>query len=242
MRCLISTVLIILISTGCRRPSSPVAAIPPLPVIAIEDVPSPTSPSVIVAQGSNLGAIAATAYGHERFAGFVAAVNGITDPGRIAARKELRTPSLSFAFRDAGLNPRYQPAVNALSKACTDYYAAEPAYLKARDGSGVSSGTFPIPEGIRVVFLGCADTIEAAIAVLQAAKPPDNVPKMTIDQFQQVSGLIRELASGSVDGYGYDHDMVASGSDWHLPTRSYGHSITTSNNKEGEHAVGGNGG
>lgn len=208
MRCLISTVLAILIGTGCRRPSSPVAAIPPLPVVATEAVPPPASPSVIVERGANLGAIAAAAYGHERFSGFVAALNGITDPGRIVTGQELKTPSLSSAFRDAGLDSLYQPAINALSKACTDYYAAEPAYLKARSESGVSSGTFPIPEGIRVTFLGCADAIEAASAALRAVKPPDSVPKTTIDQFQQVSGLIRELASGSIDGYGYDYDMV----------------------------------
>ncbi len=208
MRCLISTVLAILISTGCRRSSSPVAVIPPLPIVATEAVPSPASSSVIVERGANLGAIAAAAYGHERFAGFVAALNGINDPGHIVAGQELRTPSLSSAFRDAGLDPRYQPAINALSKACTDYYAAEPAYLKARDESGVSSGTFAIAESIRDTFLGCADAIEAATAALGAAKPPDNVPKMTIDQFQQVAGQIRELASGSIDGYGYDHDMV----------------------------------
>jgi hypothetical protein len=162
----------------------------------------------MVERGSNLGAIAAVAYGHERFAGFVAALNGVTDPGRIVAGQELRTPSLSSAFREAELDRRYQPAINALCKACTDYYATEPAYLKARHESGVSSGTFPIPEGIRVTFLECADTIEAATAALRTAKPPDNVPKMTIDQFHQVSGLIRELASGSIDGYGYDYDMV----------------------------------
>jgi len=208
MRCLISTVLAILISTGCRRPSSPVAEIPPLPVVATEAVPPPASLSVIVDRGANLGTIAANAYGHERFSGFVAVLNGITDPGHLVAGQELKTPSFSSAFRDAGLDPRYQPAINALSKACTDYYAVEPAYLKARDESGVSSGTFPIPEGIRATFLGCADAIEAATAALRTSKPPDNVPKMTIGQLQQVSGLIRELASGSIDGYGYDHYMI----------------------------------
>ena len=208
MRCLISAVLAVLISTGCRSPSSPIAAIPPLPVVATEAVPPPASSSVIVERGATLGTIAAAAYGHERFAGFVAALNGITDPGRIVVGQELRTPSLSSAFFVAGLDPRYQPAINALSKACTDYYAAEPEYLKARDESGVSSGTFPIPNGIRATFAGCAAAIEAATAALGAAKPPDNVPKMTIDQFQQASGLIRELASGSIDGYGYDYDMV----------------------------------
>lgn len=197
-----------LIITGCRRPPSPVAVIPPLPVVATDAVPPPASPSVIVDPGTNLGAIAAAAYGHERFSGFVAVLNGISDPGHVVAGQVLKTPSLSFALRDAGLDPRYQPAINALSKACTNYYAVEPAYLKARDESGVSSGSFPIPAGIRTSFIGCADAIEAATTALRAVKPPHHVPKMTIDQFQQVSELIRELSSGSIDGYGYDYDLV----------------------------------
>lgn len=206
MRFLIPTALAILTFTGCRRAPSPVTVTPPLPVAAT--VARPSSQSVIVEPGMNLRAIAAAAYGHERFSGFVAAVNGITDPERIVAGQELKTPSLSSAFRDVGLDPRYQPAIDALVKACTDYQAAEPAYLKARRDSGVSAGTFTVPENIRATFTGCADSIDAATATLGMVKPPDKVPKMTIDQFRQVSGLIRELASGSIDGYGYDSDLV----------------------------------
>lgn len=205
---LLSIVVAILLSTGCRRAAPTVRAIPPLPVVATEAIPSPSTPSVIVERGANLRGIAGAAYGHGRFSGFVAVLNGIKDPECIVAGQELKTPSLSCAFRDAGLDPRYQPAINALSKACTDYYAAEPAYLKARNESGVKAGTFSMPEDIRATFLGCADAIDAAIAALRGVKPPDKVPKMTIAQFEQVSGLIRELATGSVDGYGYDSDLV----------------------------------
>ena len=82
-----------------------------------------------VEPGWNLRTIGAAAYGHERFSGFVAVLNGIADPERVPAGAILKTPSLAVAFHDAGMDPTYQPALNALAKSCTDYYATEPAYL-----------------------------------------------------------------------------------------------------------------
>jgi hypothetical protein len=191
------------------RPSSPkAAAAPPLPSVAVDEVPAPSPSIIVVERGSNLRAISAAAYGHERFSGFVAALNGISDPERIIAGTTLKTPSLSAAFRDAGLDSRYQPAINALAKASTDFHATLPTYLKARSASGVASGTFTVPADTRATFMACADAIVAASAVLGTATPPHSIPKMTISQFLDAAGLIRELASGSIDGYGYDYDLV----------------------------------
>jgi hypothetical protein len=95
-----------------------------------------------------------------------------------------------------------------LAKAWTDYSAAEPAYLAARDASGVARGSFSIPPEIRARLIASADAVDAGIAVLSAAKPPDGVPKMAIGQFRQAAQQLRELAIGSIDGYGYDYDLV----------------------------------
>jgi hypothetical protein len=81
-----------------------------------EDVPAPARPEVTVQPGDNLRGIGAGAYGHERFSGFVARVNGIADPERLQAGLTLKTPPLSIAFRDAGLSPQYQPVINALAR------------------------------------------------------------------------------------------------------------------------------
>lgn len=180
--------------------------LPSLPSVATEAVPAPATSTTVIEHGSNLRAIAAGAYGHERFSGFVAALNGIVDPERVQAGITLKTPSLSVAFRDAGLDPRYQPAINVLAKACTDFYDVFPAYRKAREASKIPQGRFAIPENIRSRFQSCSDSIDAAIQVLRSVKPPHVVPRMTIDQFQKVSSLIRQLATGAIDGYGYDYD------------------------------------
>ena len=179
-----------------------------LPSVATEAVPPPAKLSAVMERGSNLRAVGAGAYGHERFSGSVAALNGISEPERVQAGVTLKTPSLSIAFRDVGLDPRYQPAINVLAKACTDFYGVFPEYRKARYASGIASGTFAIPQHIRTTFLRCAGSIDAALRVLDAVKSPHAVPRMTINQFRQASAGIRDLAAGMIDGYGYDYNMV----------------------------------
>ncbi len=208
LRELIAVVVTTLIVGSCGRSLPKGAAIPPLPVVTVDEVPAPASGRVVVERGSNLRAIGAGAYGHERFSGFVASLNGITDPERVMAGATLKTPSLSRAFQEAGLDARYQPAMNALAKATTDFHAVLPEYLKARNASGVASGTFLLPAPIKATLDRCADAIVAATAVLGEAAPPHAVPKMAIAQFLQAAGYIGELASGSIDGYGYDYDEV----------------------------------
>ena len=114
----------LLLLAGCDKISrkssgtapSPPAAPPPLPVVAIVDVPPPPTPTVELKPGANLGVVAQEAYGHEKFAGFVATVNDIGDPTKIRAGTPLKTPSLAIAFQEAGADPIYQPAINALAK------------------------------------------------------------------------------------------------------------------------------
>lgn len=208
MRLLALASVCALLLGGCGRSRQASREPDPLPVVAIDEVPAPELSQVTVQRGTNLREIGGRAYGHERFSGFVATLNGITDPERVSAGAVLRTPSLAVAFRDAGLAPEYQAAINCLAKACTDYYAAEGAYLTARRASGVASGTFAISPDIRTTFERCATMIEAALPVLHSARSPHTVPTMTIGQFQQAASQIRELARGSIDGYGYDYDLV----------------------------------
>ncbi|MES2921477.1 MAG: hypothetical protein V4819_08020 [Verrucomicrobiota bacterium] len=209
MKSVVIIIMSLLIFVSCERKANPTGTITPsLPLVTIAEVPSPVQQTITVEKGSNLRAIGATTYGHQRFSGFVAALNGIPDPERVLLGATLKTPSLAAAFRDAGMDPVYQPAMNALAKACTDYYAAEPAYLRARDAAGGAAGFFPIPADIKAKFIHIADTIDSAVVVLEVKNSPYRVPTMTIGQFRQASYQIRELSRGSMDGYGYDFDLV----------------------------------
>ena len=98
----------------------------------------------------------------------------------------LKLPSLSIAFRDAGLDPRYQPAINVLAKSCTDFHAVLPAYLNARNVSGVGAGHFAISSDLQRKLAACADGIDAACRILRSPPAPHAAPKMTIAQFTQM--------------------------------------------------------
>jgi len=153
--------------------------------------------------------VAGEVYGHERFYRFIMVVNGLTDEAKIPAGKTLQTPSIAAAFQNAGLDSHYQPAINALAKAAMEFEALVPVYMTVRQASGVSSGTFDIPRDIRSAFFAQADAMEAAKNVLRKVQPSHEIPTITIQHLEQSVTLLRILAKGEIDGYGYDYDMVS---------------------------------
>lgn len=202
--CGLSACLVIaLMLPACGRNS------PPLPKVTVSEVPAPKTTSIVLKSGMLLRDVAKEVYGHERFYRFIMVVNGLTDESKIPAGKNLQTPSLAAAFQDVGLDPHYQPAINALAKATMEFESLMPAYMTVRQASGVSSGTFTIPRNIGSAFFAQADAMEAAKNVLCKAKPPHEIPTITIQHLEQSVTLLRILAKGEIDGYGYDYDMVS---------------------------------
>jgi hypothetical protein len=181
---------------------------PELPEVSVSEVPSPKTPSIELKRGMLLRDMAAEAYGHERFYRFIMVVNGLTDETKIPAGKMLQTPSIAAAFHDAGLDPRYQPAINALAKVAMEFQAILPAYLKARETSGDSVGTFAIPQDIQSALSSQANVIVAVKRVLNKAQAPHQRPTTTIQHLEQAESWLRILAQGKIDGYGYDYDLV----------------------------------
>lgn len=203
----------LLLLAGCdkaHRKSSaggPPPPPPPLPLVAIPDVPPPPTATVELAPGSNLGVVAQEAYGHERFSGFLSVVNHIADPTKIRDGTTLKTPSIPLAFQEAGADAIYQPAINALAKASTDYAAARPSFQGALSLSN-ESGKPELPASLKATFIHCADAVDAAVAVLETAKEPHTVPKKSIEQFRQASAHLRELAKNNISVDDYNHDLV----------------------------------
>ena len=183
--------------------------IPLLPEVSVSEVPSPKTPSIVLKRGMLLGDVAGEVYGHERFYRFIMVVNGLTEETKIPAGKTLQTPSIAAAFHDAGLDPRYQPAINALAKAAMEFQAILPAYLKARETSGDSVGTFAIPKDIQSALSSQADVIVAVKRVLNKAQAPHQRPTTTIQHLEQAESWLRILAQCEIDGLGYDYDFVS---------------------------------
>lgn len=198
--------------TGCGEKAA-VVAVPPLPQVEISDVPSPASSTVVVKRGSNLQAIASEAYGHREFSGFVQTFNGIPSPESLQAGATLKPPSLPLAFREAGLDARYQPAINVLCKAWFDVKAVLPDYTTARYTSGVQDGgRFSIAPELSKKLLACADAIDAAIYVLNSPQGKGHTaPRMALNKFSGSSQILRSMADGYVGSLDYETFMMEKG-------------------------------
>ncbi len=165
--------------------------------------------TVRVQPGETIEGLAANAYGHAKFAGFLLLVNGIDGPNTLPASSEIQVPSLPIAFRDRGIDPLYRSAVTDLAIAADDYFDLLPTYLEARKDSGVTGrGSFDLSVELKQRLLRNADRIDASNSTLQSAQSPHRPATKAAGQFRQASSLMRVLASGAVDGYGYDYDLV----------------------------------
>jgi hypothetical protein len=204
MRLTVLALLLVLLTVGCHR-KPPRAVIPSLPVVKTEDVPAPEKATVVIQSGSNLREVAASAYGHEDFSGFVAQLNGISDPRRVAAGAVLKTPSLAAGLREAGLDPDYQPAINVLAKNWSDLKTVLPDFERECDASGVHDGSsFTVTPAVKDRLTKCADAVDAAIDVLRHPKQGHVLPRSAIGQFAGVSTTLRHFAAGKVESLDYD--------------------------------------
>lgn len=180
-----------------------------LPKVEVADVQAPVSSEVVVPCGSNLRAIAVTAYGSEEFANFLGQLNGVLVPERLQAGATLKTPSLPVAFRDARLDPRYQPAMNALAKTWQDLQTILPEYARARDASGLRDGkSFQIAPELQRKLVGCADVIDAATEIFRHPANGQSSPKTAVRQFAEASSSLRELSTGVIGSHDYDLVMI----------------------------------
>lgn len=198
-------------TTGCKKKSASVV-IPPLPKVSVEQVPAPTEATVRVKKGATLQHIADVAYGHEDFSGFVQTLNGIPAPEKLQAGATLKTPSLAVSFREAGLDPQYQPAVNALAMAWIKVTQILPDYVRERDLNGAKDGQrFLLSNDVKQNLLECADAVDAAIHELQNSAPGHQAPSKSINQFASSSYMLRMFAEGRVLSYDYDTFLMEKG-------------------------------
>ena len=210
MRLHVITFIALITVVGCGR--KPVVVVPPLPTVRLEDLPGPASATVLVKKGTNLQTVATDAYGHEDFSGFVASMNGIPDPALVRAGRTLQAPSLAAGIKGAGLDVRYQAAINVLAKAWTDVRAFLPEYEKQRRASGVrDGGTFALSKPLGDEMLRCADAIDAALHVLENSPANHTAPTSTLGKFGGCSAYLRRFVSGHADSNDYDTLLLQKG-------------------------------
>jgi hypothetical protein len=199
---------LLLAVSGCGK-KSPKVIVPPLPKVEIADVPAPAAPTAMVKKGSDLHAVAVAAYHHESFSSFVAQLNGISKPESLPSDTTLQTPSLPVAFRDAGLDPRYQPAVNALALSWTEAVAILPEYIRVCEASGAKNGdSFEVPAALKTKLLNCAGMVDASLELLSHPHGRHVAPRPAIRQFAGASRYLRSFSTGFIESREHDTDLV----------------------------------
>lgn len=184
----------VMLLTHCSRKTPP-----SLPSVKTEDVSAPTTAEVSISAGSNLQDIAGKIYGHESFSGFIAQLNDLKDPARIAAGAKLKTPSLAIGLRDAGLDPTYQPAINVLAQTWNRLRTLLPESERQRNAP---------PADLKAKLLRCADQMDAALDVLRHPKRDHLPPESTLGQFTAAAASLRNLAAGKEEDREYGVFMI----------------------------------
>ncbi len=181
------------------------ALLPAMPRVGIDEVVAPKTESVVFGPGMDLEKVAAAAYGERHFAVLLAQFHHVSE-SRIPDGMVIRTPSIPRLFQQAGLEARYQPAINALARAAQEFYTARPAYELER--KGVLRWTkFRVSDAMSRKLFRLADELEMSGEWLaKQVAAPQTVPKLSIGHFNQAAAGLRSLAKGVVEEY--DMEMI----------------------------------
>jgi hypothetical protein len=158
-----------------------------------------------------LNGIAEDVYGHSAYVRLIAVYNRVPSDEPVPANTTIRTPTLPDLFKDVGLFPKYTEQFTRIFNAVAEYRVFLPKYREVREkASGYSKGgTMDLPEGMQKQLFRFAAEIELSHKELRSlSKKGGSVPEKMLGQFSEAVSILRRLATGNVDGYGYDQDMV----------------------------------
>ncbi len=178
-------------------------------VFAKEGVtPQPaTSQTYIIKAGDTLDTIAQKKYGDSHYSSLLILHNGIKDETKLRKEQELKTPDLKSLLSNEGLAPIMEQEIAAVLKAKALFSGVKKRLSQSRLGK--KAPRVDIPADIRTTLTSAADHIDAAILGLKRKKEGVGaVPLKMIGQLASVSRNLKQLSTGSYDGYGYDLSMV----------------------------------
>lgn len=151
-----------------------------------------------------LASVAKLRYGHQNYAGVIKLYNHIEDELHLEAGTTLRVPDISAILAEEGVTKAIAAEVELIlcSRAKYDNVKDKLGTLQAQ-----VDGTYAVPEDVKRELREAADDLQQATVNLKATKA-GGVPKSMIGQLEQCMQLMRELALGHLDSYGYDIDVV----------------------------------
>ncbi len=169
--------------------------------------PQQAGQAYVVKPGDTLGGIAQSQYGNRCYAPLLAIHNKIGIDVRLKPEQTLKAPDLKTLLSEEGLAPIMGAEVETIMAAKTSFDAVEERLAETRRGK--KAGKIEIPQEIKAALASAAENLNAAIAGLKQPKAGVHAtPSKMIGQLANAAGLLKSLAAGSYDGYGYDMDLV----------------------------------
>jgi len=170
----------------------------------------------VLKSGDTLWDLSARRYGNRHYATIIQLHNRIDDPGALAVGTVVRMPTLATILAQSGLSAAMPAEVQQLVRARQLFMGREEQLWELRrnaprvpGGPGVERPRLRPADELR------ADLQEAALLMEWAARGfaaledgEQGRPARLAGQLRSTVDNLRELATGSDDGYGYDLDMV----------------------------------
>lgn len=157
--------------------------------------------------GETLAEVARLRYGHQNYYRVIKLYNHLPDEGQVASDHTLRLPEMSAILAEEGVTRVAAQEVTLIlcSRAKYDRVVKQLWTLRSE-----SSDNPQVPEDVRRELLEAADDLEQATEGLKQTRPEvTGVPKHMINQLEQNTATIHDLAAGKhSDPEGYDIDMV----------------------------------
>jgi hypothetical protein len=164
--------------------------------------------SYAMREGDSLVSVATLRYGHQNYSGVIKLTNHIENETAIAKGTILRLPDISAILTEAGFT-KVAPAETEMILCSRAKYERVKGQLSALRRDRPLRERLVVPQNIRQELLEAADDLQDATESLKAKKPRTiRPPTKMIRQLAEAMTLMRELAEGANDGYGYDIDMV----------------------------------
>jgi hypothetical protein len=167
-----------------------------------------TTKSHTLRGGESLASVADLRDGHENYSSIIKLYNHIEDAAAVATGATLGVPDIATILADEGFTKVAASEMELIlcSRAKHDRVKTE---LWDRRRDTPSGQRVVVPPKIEQELLEAADDLQQATESLKANKPgTGRPPAKMIRQLEDAMRLMRELADGSNDGYGYDIDMV----------------------------------
>ena len=158
-------------------------------------------------QGDSLASIATQRYGHQNYSGVIKLYNHIQDAGAVPAGANLRLPDISNILTEEGFTKVAAPEMEMILCSRAKYDKVKNQLWALRRDR--ARERVLVPQEIRQQILEASDDLQQATESLKRARPGvSQSPAKMIRQLEDAMSIMRGLAEGANDGYGYDIDMV----------------------------------